>query len=144
MRIILNFVEDVDMKYVTGKKEKIIDFLSKKSGSTYTPEEICDAILPDGKGKSTVYRLMSKLVSDGSVRKISDPKTRHVTYQYIHSGHCSEHMHLKCKECGKLIHLDEETSRNFERQIKCSRGFALDEGALLFGVCGNCVQEVGK
>ena len=132
------------MTYNTEKRAELVRFLESKGGSSVTIEEICDAILTDGKGKSTVYRLMSKLVSDGSVRKISDPKTRHVTYQYIHAGHCSEHMHLKCKECGKLIHLDEETSRNFERQIKSSRGFALDEGALFFGVCGNCVQEVGK
>ena len=132
------------MTYNTEKRAELVRFLESKGGSSVTIEEICGAILTDGKGKSTVYRLMSKLVSDGSVRKISDPKTRHLTYQNIHSGHCSEHMHLKCKECGKLIHLDEETSRNFERQIKCSRGFALDEGALLFGVCGSCVQEMGK
>ena len=132
------------MTYNTEKRAELVRFLESNGGSSVTIEEICAAILTDGKGKSTVYRLMSKLVSDGGVRKISDPKTRHVTYQYIHAGHCSEHMHLKCKECGKLIHLDEETSRNFERQIKCSRGCALDEGALLFGVCGSCVQEVGK
>ena len=142
MRIILNFVEDVDMKYVTGKKEKIIDFLSKKSGSTYTPEEICDAILPDGKGKSTVYRIISSLVEDGCLRRVSDGKTRHVTYQYVGSSECHKHLHLKCKGCGKLIHMDDEISVEFEKRVM-GVGFAIESGTLLYGQCAECLETGG-
>ena len=127
------------MIYNTEKRAELLDFLKHGDGRAFTVEEICAAILQDGKGKSTVYRLISKLVDEGEVRRIADGKTRHVTYQYIHSGHCAEHLHLKCKECGKLIHLDGELSCALERRILKTEGFTLDGGALLYGRCEECV-----
>ena len=60
------------MGYTTGKKEKIIELLSEHAGETYTLEEICDQILDGESGRSTVYRIVSELVADGSLRRISD------------------------------------------------------------------------
>ena len=130
------------MIYNTEKRAELLDFLKRGRGQAFSIEEICAAILNDGHGKSTVYRLISKLVDEGEVRRIADGKTRHVTYQYIHSGHCAEHLHLKCKECGKLIHLDGITSHILEKRILKSEGFALDEGALLYGRCESCIYAV--
>ena len=127
------------MIYNTEKRTEVLDFLKRGGGRAYSIEEICAAILKDGKGKSTVYRLVSKLVDEGDVRRIADGKTRHVTYQYIHSGHCAEHLHLKCKGCGKLIHLDGELSCALEERILKTEGFTLDLGALLYGRCSHCV-----
>ena len=131
------------MTYRTEKKEELLSFLSRSGAETFTVDEICDAILENGSGKSTVYRLISKLVDDGSVRRISDGKTRRGTYQYIGSGRCSEHLHLKCKECGKLFHLDGEISKTLEKRILKSNGFAIDDGALLYGKCKSCIYTKG-
>lgn len=130
------------MIYNTEKRTELLDFLKRGEGRTFSVEEICAAILKDGRGKSTVYRLISKLVDEGEVRRIADGKTRHVTYQYIHSGHCAEHLHLKCKECGKLIHLDGEFSCALEQRILKTEGFILDCGALLYGKCEKCICGV--
>ena len=130
------------MIYNTEKRSELLTFFKNGGGQAFTIEDICSAILKDGKGKSTVYRLVSKMVDDGELRRISDGKTRHVTYQYIHSGSCAEHLHLKCKECGKLIHLDCITSHILEKRILKSEGFALDEGALLYGRCESCIYAV--
>lgn len=132
------------MTYNTEKREELLNFLSQGEGQAYTVDEICAAILKDGRGKSTVYRLVSKLVDEGTLRRISDGKTRHVTYQYIHTGHCAEHFHLKCKECGRLIHLDDETSHMLENRILKTEGFALDDGALLYGRCESCAYSLSK
>ena len=132
------------MIYNTEKRAELLDFLKRGRGQAFSIEEICAAILNDGHGKSTVYRLISKLVDEGEVRRIADGKTRHVTYQYIHSGHCAEHLHLKCKECGKLIHLDGELSSALEERILKTKGFMLDLGALLYGKCEKCIyREAG-
>ena len=132
------------MTYNTEKRAKLLSFLSNGGGQAYTARDICSAILKDGRGKSTVYRIISKLVDEGELRRISDGKTRRVTYQLIHTGHCSEHLHLKCKECGRLIHLDDETSHMLENRIKSANGFALDDGALLYGKCESCIYEKNK
>ena len=127
------------MVYNTEKRTRLIEFLSKNSKNAYTAEEICHNILEDGCGKSTVYRLISRMVDDGILHRISDAKTRRITYQYIGSQDCSEHLHLKCTECGKLIHLDYTTSHILEKRIFKSEGFALDCGAMIFGKCGGCL-----
>ena len=126
------------MTYNTEKRAELLNFLKNCNGRAMTVEEICCAILKDGKGRSTVYRLISQLVDEGSLRRISDGKTRRVTYQYIYSGSCAEHLHLKCKNCGRLIHLDDVTSHILEKRILKSERFALDEGALLYGICESC------
>ena len=126
------------MTYNTEKRAEIIDFFSNQGGQAFSAEEICSAILIDGRGKSTVYRLISKLVDQGILRRISDKKTRHVTYQRIHDVGCSEHLHLKCNVCGKLIHLDDETSHTLGTRILKTEGFTIDGGALLYGKCESC------
>lgn len=126
------------MTYNTEKRTELLNFLKQQNGRALTVDEICDGILKDGRGKSTVYRLVSRLVDEGVLRRISDGRTRRVTYQYIYSGSCAEHLHLKCKSCGRLIHLDDVTSHILEKRIMKSEGFVLDDGALLYGRCESC------
>lgn len=127
------------MTYNTDKRAELVSFFENCGEKEFTAAEICSNILNNGGGKSTVYRLISKLVDEGVLRRISDAKTRRVTYQYIHHGHCAEHLHLKCKDCGALIHLDDDTSHILEKEIFKSKGFALDDGALLYGRCDKCI-----
>lgn len=126
------------MIYNTEKRAAIEKFLSKKKESAFSIEEICLQILPDGRGKSTVYRIISEMVKDGSVRKICDPASRRVSYQHLEGKHCSEHLHLKCNECGRLIHLDEETTHELEQRLLSAKKFVLDDSSMLFGKCESC------
>ena len=130
----------VTMKYTTGKRQRIIDFLSENCQSAYTLEEISSALTEDGKGKSTVYRIVSELVGEGKISRISDGRTRHCTYQYVGGETCHAHLHLKCKGCGKLVHLDEKVSEKLEETVLKAGGFVIDEGAFLFGTCDKCAE----
>ena len=128
------------MKYNTGKKKQITDLLSLNSQSSFTLEEIVERVAPDGKGKSTVYRVVSELVEEAVVKRISDGKTRHCSYQYIGKGECKSHLHLKCRDCGKLIHLDKKISDTFTEALRESDGFTLEYGCMLFGKCEECKE----
>jgi Fur family ferric uptake transcriptional regulator len=130
------------MKYTTGKRQRIIDFLSENRERAFTLEEISAALTEDGKGKSTVYRLVSDLVCEEKITRISDGRTRRITYQYVGTESCHAHLHLKCKGCGKLVHLDDEVSEKLGQAVLSVGEFFLDEGALLFGKCKECA-EVG-
>jgi Fur family ferric uptake transcriptional regulator len=138
LRITLIFRKEEFMTYNTPMRTQIVAFFENNRERAFSLEEICSCLAPDGKGKSTIYRLVSRLVDAGCVRRVADGKTRHVTYQFIGGEKCSEHLHLKCVDCGKLIHLDENISHAFGQALKDSRGFFLDEGALLFGKCSDC------
>ena len=131
------------MRYTTGNRELILAFLSENAAVSYTLEEICEALTDGGKGKSTVYRLVSELVGEGSIRRLSDGRTRHCTYQYVGKECCHSHLHLKCKGCGRLMHLDDGLSRDFERAVLNVGGFVIEEGTLLFGTCRNCAEVNG-
>lgn len=128
------------MIYKTGKRTRIIEFLSDNSDKSYTLEEICDVMTDGGHGKSTVYRLVSELVGEGIITRISDGRTRHCTYQYVSGELCHTHLHLKCKGCGRLMHLDEEVSASFEKAVELIGGFRIDDGAFLFGTCRDCAE----
>lgn len=128
------------MGYKTGKRELILELLSRDADASYTIEEIACAVTDGGQGKSTVYRLVSELVEEGCVRRLSDGRTRHTSYQYVGDEHCHRHLHLKCKGCGRLIHLDEGISRSFERKILLVGGFEIEEGSFLFGKCRECTE----
>ena len=132
------------MTYNTEKRAKLIELFTSSDGQCYTAEEICSLMLSEGHGKSTVYRLLSKLVLEGVLRKISDDDTGIFRYQYIKDSHCTEHFHLKCKACGKLIHLDCKTSELLENQIKLAENFILDVGAFIYGKCNDCSVKEGS
>ena len=126
------------MTYNTETKELIISFLSNNEQRAFSAEEICQEVLVGGHGKSTVFRILSRLVEEGEIKRITDARTRRVTYQHISCAHCREHLHLMCRGCGTLIHLDEETSSLVENSILKCGNFTLDGDALLYGVCESC------
>ena len=127
------------MTYNTEKRADILKLLSSNQSLSYTVEEICEKILDGGHGKSTVYRLIAKLCEEGSVKRVLDSDTGRIGYQYIGDGECAHHLHLKCKECGAVIHLDSETTGDLLNNIKNVKGFAIELGALIYGVCEGCV-----
>ena len=126
------------MKYQTGKREQVIELLKNNSEKSLSLAQICEKLLSDGHGRSTVYRLVSSLVECGMLRRLGDGKTRHVTYQYVGDEHCKHHLHLKCKECGRLIHLDEGVSEGIKDTLVRIGGFSIDEGEMLLGKCTEC------
>lgn len=126
------------MKYNTGKKKQITEFLSENSHEAFTLEEISARVTECGRGKSTVYRIVSELVEEAIVKRISDGKTRHCSYQYIGNKECKSHLHLKCRDCGRLIHLDKDVSESFTDAVRKSGGFMLEDGCILFGKCESC------
>ena len=125
------------MTYNTEKRNELLVYLKSNSDRSFSLEEICASLTVDGRGKSTLYRQTAKLVEEGFVSRIP-VGSRKFVYQYMDRKHCTEHLHLKCKDCGKLIHLDEEISQSLGIKILKSEGFRIDDGALLYGRCNGC------
>ena len=128
------------MTYNTEKRSEITSLLKASPDRAFTIDQIADAVCPDGSARSTVYRIVSKLVKEGKLKKITSELSRHTTYQYLGESGCCEHLHLKCKECGRLIHLGAEISHLLEEKIMTNEHFAIDEGTMLFGRCEGCLS----
>ena len=130
--------------YNTEKRTALIEFMKRNCQRPMTVGEICRAMLSDGgSGKSTVYRLISRLVEEGELRRISPSGSGTYAYQYNIEGSCRSHMHLRCTVCGELIHLEEKTSRRIEDLLLKEKSFKVDEmQTTLFGVCAKCISAV--
>ena len=125
------------MTYNTEKRSELLGFLKNNTDAAFSLEEICSRLTKDGKGKSTLYRQMAKLVEEGEVSRIS-VGSRKFVYQYMDKQRCAEHLHLKCLDCGRLLHLDSSTSASFEKNLLAAEGFSLDSGCILYGKCRSC------
>ena len=133
-------------EYVTEQKKILQRILEENKDRAYTVDELVDIMKlshgDDAPGKSTVYRLITHLTDEGKVKKFSRPDTRKSAYQIIMGEHCDCHLHLKCLDCGKLIHLDEEVSDKLLCAVMNNSNFSVNEEAtVLFGKCGSCKND---
>ena len=129
-------------EYKTHQKAKLMEFLEKNENRQFTVAQICDEMEKQGVGKSTVYRLVDKMVTDGTLRRFVKDNSRKFLYQYTNKNECKHHLHLKCVGCGALIHLDAKTTQKMENDIFNANNFHIDQSkTLLFGQCENCSKE---
>lgn len=128
--------------YTTKARVMIMEFLEKNSEITIAVEDILKYL--DKKdisvNFSTVYRYLNKLSLEKKVIKIRDEKTKKSMYQLSHHQHsCDEHLHIKCVNCGKLIHLNCGYINELKKHLLDDHGFVLKcTDSILYGVCIDC------
>ncbi len=129
--------------YKTSQREILLYFLRAHRDEEFSTEEITGALCGEAIGKSTVYRLISKLCEDGEVLRTRGAGGKKILYRYIDKEHaCDEHFHLKCRGCGKIIHLDCELMSEFTEHIAGEHGFRLDpKSTVINGVCLECEKK---
>jgi Fur family ferric uptake transcriptional regulator len=128
-------------EYNTEQKKLLLDFLEKNHDSSYTIEEITNELKARGAtvGKSTVYRLMTRLVEEKRVKRQLSDGSRKAIYRITLDSHCHNHLHLQCIKCGKVLHLDEEVSDKLLDTVKQINNFSVsEEDTVLMGKCADC------
>lgn len=124
--------------YQTQQKAALLAFLERNAEHQFTIDEIIATMGEAAPAKSTAYRLIKKLCDDGQVRRFTREGTASSVYQLAGSSCCSEHLHIKCVDCGLLIHLD---SAAYDTLAKAT-GFVIDdEKSMLYGHCANCARR---
>lgn len=134
-------------EYNTEQKKLLLKFLEENHDSSYTIEEITGELKARGAsvGKSTIYRLMTKLVEEGRVKRQLADGSRKTIYRVTLSEHCHNHLHLQCVKCGKVLHLDEKASDELLDTVKKLKNFSVsEEDTVLMGKCDDCSVGGGK
>lgn len=94
--------------------------------------------------QATVYRNLDRLEQNGQIRghRINEKGEKY--YQYMEPGHdCTHHLHLYCRKCGKVIHLDCDFMKEIQEHLQADHGFTLDCGdSVLVGLCKDCRKEI--
>ena len=131
------------MTYRTAQKDTLTAFLRENADKAFTVEELATALGGEkGVGRSTLYRLLPKLVQSGEVKRFYKDHARTALYQAVGCCHCDEHLHLKCTDCGKILHLNDDASAAVLRNVLRDSHFAIDEKqTVLFGRCAGCRKK---
>ena len=121
--------------YQTQQKTAVLDFLRANAKRQFTVDELISAMGENAPVKSTAYRLINKLCDEGKVRRFSRDDTKCAVYQLAGEHCCSEHLHIKCLDCGALMHLDPAA----QAMLTEKTGFVIDDlRSMLYGKCAAC------
>lgn len=127
--------------YQTRQRRLLLDCFERESLRQFTVEELVDACGEGAPAVSTAYRLVKKLCDEGLVRRLTREGTRQAVYQLAGLSCCAEHLHIKCVDCGLLMHLDSEA----QKALSDSTGFIIDdERSMLYGRCPVCREARSK
>lgn len=133
------------MEYKTEQKNSVLCFLKQNCEHHYTVEQIVSALnkSENAPAKSSVYRIINNLVKSGRVLRFESKDEKNFVYQYAHlSDKCQHHYHLKCTDCGKLIHMECEHLSDVCRHIESEHGFLVGTGnSVIYGCCSSCLKE---
>jgi Fur family transcriptional regulator, ferric uptake regulator len=102
-----------------------------------TPEDVHAWVTDRASGVniSTVYRTLELLEGLGLV------KHAHLSHgaPTYHAADAPEHIHLICRDCGKVTEVDPSVVAQMIDALEKSRGFVADVGHLtIFGACEDC------
>ena len=131
------------MTYKTEGKQKVLELFRENSHRSGTVSEVYSSLKDCGIGKSSVYRLISEYEKAGLITPVPGLGKDGEHYRFAEQGSCREHLHLKCMECGKLVHLDKATSGAISDNLLSQAGFSLDGAAVLSGKCSKCAIAKG-
>ena len=123
-------------EYKTRQRELITELFINNPNRQFSANDTAEIM--NGKiGKSTVYREISRLCDEGFLRKY--PGSDGLTMYQLSGKDCHGHFHLKCTNCGKIVHLDCLMMNDICSHITFHHGFDIDiSKTMLFGICEDC------
>lgn len=123
---------------ITPQREMIIEAIAH-SNAHMTVEDVFDTVHTRTKSlnRATVYRVLDFLVKEGLTSRI-DLGGGRVVYASIRHG---PHIHLVCRQCGKIIEASQVLLTPLEEQIKEEYHFDADITHFsIHGICADCQQ----
>lgn len=134
--------------YKTKQKSQILEYFMAHPDEHLTAAELTQAMAEDGTpiGAATVYRALERLEAEGMVRRYTLDERGGACWQYSggqsEKHACHSHFHLKCTECGALLHVDCEYLQGIGTHILAHHGFTVDHSrTVLYGLCSSCGGE---
>ena len=125
------------INYKTGQRKIIMDYLVDNKDKFVSAEEILEHMKKSKLevGLTTIYRYLNMLEEKDLVRVETRNHTKY--YQYAPQEN-SNHLFLKCKNCGKAIDVKCQEFEDIDKHIKEEHSFNLDHNTIIYGTCDNC------
>jgi Fur family ferric uptake transcriptional regulator len=132
--------------YQTRQGQSILKYMKSLGDGHITVNQIVRhfADTEEAVGQTTVYRHLEKLAAGGTIRKYILHDGKSACYQYISGAkHCREHFHLKCEQCGGLIHVDCDFLEEIARHLRRGHHFQINTlKTVFYGTCKKCLPGI--
>ena len=126
-------------KYMTKQRQILLDYFSRHTHEAFSAKQIADALGEDRISPSAVYRNLAVLEKDGLLKRVSRPGSHEAFFQYTDDSECCEKLHLSCKRCGKMYHMNSSGAELLIHAIEEKEGFSVDRSeTVLYGLCEAC------
>lgn len=127
-------------EYSTMQRQQLLDFLKSHRDKQFSVDEIAQALGENTViSVSSVYRNINKMLAEGDIVRHSLDGSRKFVYQYVGDGACQGHLHMKCGDCGRLIHADSRLSEEILCAAASASNFKIDKKkTVLYGLCEDC------
>ena len=126
-------------KYSTKQRRALLNYLKEHTDEALTVDNITDALSDTGISRSAIYRNLSALESENSIKRVTKSGTKKIYYQFSGKESCHLHLHLSCTRCGKTIHLGIAATETLAGDVMRESDFELDKGnTILYGICSDC------
>lgn len=128
--------------YTTKTRNMIMDFLEENKDMRFSAASVFEYL--QGKQEqinlATVYRNLERLTEEGVLLRNKSAQEDCSLYQYVEPHkNCHEHLHLQCKSCGKIMHLECDFMKQIAAHLLEEHGFELDcKTSALSGICDSC------
>lgn len=121
--------------YKTRQRDEILRFFTEHKDRCFSARDLIGQV---DAGEATVFRALSTLTNEGKLKKFTGGSGESAYYQF-NAAECALHIHLKCRECGKLIHMDCAFMEEILKHFRNEHAFTVDCGqTVIYGLCGDC------
>ena len=128
-------------KYQTKQRNLLLDYFVSHTDESLSARQIADELDDEDISASAVYRNLAALEDEGVVKRTSKAGSREVFFQYLDDPECRKSIHLTCKVCGRIIHMDDASAKELIENVEKNLKFKVDKAeTVLFGVCEDCIK----
>lgn len=128
--------------YNTKYKESIVGYMKDNAEKSFSAYDIHEYMTSIGVqvNLTTIYRNLDRLNESGTVMKFKSSEGEGFRYQYVKPHrNCQGHLHMQCRVCGRVYHLECDFMDEFSNHLFAHHGFSLEcSGSVLTGLCRVC------
>ena len=140
-----NIREEIKLQkeYNTKFKEEMMLYLKKNRDRRVSAYQIYEYMQENNIkiNLTTIYRNLDKLTNAGKLLKVKHADDG--LYQYLDGDkECEEHLHIQCKDCGGIVHMDHEGMDLINKYVQDECGYTLDcKDSVIMGKCDKCREK---
>lgn len=126
----------------TVQRQIILNTVNSLHDGHPSAEQIYNVVQKEypGISKSTVYRNLHQLASEGMILSVSLPDS-----PVRFDNRISRHYHFRCKHCDAVFDVDIGYIKGIDEDVRSIYDFDVDDHDVLFkGTCAQCRQNADK